>query len=274
MIAPFDHTTHAPLRSPVLLHVPHASTHIPPDTLIDFVVDRDALNAELLRLTDHFTNELYGAHFPPEQIVASSVSRLVVDVERFADDANEPCSLHGMGAVYVRTSTGMPLRQVSAARRAELMGRHYWPHHQRLDVLTQRALNKFGRCVIIDAHSFPVQPLPTQVDFSAAPEISIGTDEMHTSSELRLLAESFFAERGFSVGVDRPFAGALVPNAFYGLDLRVQSVMIEVRRDLYMDERTGEQISRFAEVKRALSAFHSTLEAWSERTHAPHECGA
>jgi hypothetical protein len=29
----------------------------------------------------------------------ATVSRLVVDVERFADDAHEPCAAHGMGAV-------------------------------------------------------------------------------------------------------------------------------------------------------------------------------
>jgi N-formylglutamate amidohydrolase len=65
------------------------------------------------------------------------------------------------------------------------------------------------------------------------------------------------------VGVNRPFAGALVPNAFYGGDARVQSVMIEVRRDLYMDERTGSRLSRFAEVRRVLIELRALLEAWS-----------
>jgi hypothetical protein len=38
--------------------------------------------------------------------------------------------------------------------------------------------------VIIDAHSFPIAPLPTQVDFGDPPEIGIGTDAMHTSAAL------------------------------------------------------------------------------------------
>jgi N-formylglutamate deformylase len=251
------------LRSPLLLHIPHASTCIPDEALGDFVVDRDTLNAELLRLTDRFTDTLYGDGFPSAQIVAADVSRLVVDVERFADDAHEPCAAHGMGAVYVRTSSGAPLRAISATRRAQIMDEYYWPHHHRLDALTTRALEQFGRCVIIDAHSFPVAPMPTQVDFSDPPEIGIGTDAMHTSDELAEVVHTFFTDRGFSVGVNRPFAGALVPNAYHGRDQRVQSVMIEVRRDLYMDERTGERLPVFADLQRALSEFRALLEAWS-----------
>jgi len=117
--------------------------------------------------------------------------------------------------------------------------------------------------VIIDAHSFPVAPMPTQVDFGDPPEIGIGTDTMHTSATLADVVHTFFTERGFSVGTNRPFAGALVPNAYYGRDRRVQSVMIEVRRDLYMDERTGERTPGFAHVQRALTDFRALLEAWS-----------
>ncbi len=264
--APF---TDSLLRSPLLLHIPHASTGIPDDACGDFVVDRNTLDAELLRLTDRFTDALYGDGFPPAQIVAADVSRLVVDVERFADDAHEPCAAHGMGAVYVRTSSGAPLRAISATRRAQLMDQYYWPHHHRLDAMAARALEQFGRCVIIDAHSFPVAPLPTQVDVGDPPEIGIGTDAMHTSAELADVVHTFFTDRGFSVGVNRPFAGALVPNAYYGRDQRVQSVMIEVRRDLYMNERTGDRLPRFADVQRVLTEFRALLEAWSMPTTRP-----
>jgi N-formylglutamate amidohydrolase len=251
------------LRSPLLLHIPHASTCIPDEAFADFVVDRDTLDAELLRLTDRFTDTLYGDGFPEAQTVMATVSRLVVDVERFADDAHEPCAAHGMGAVYVRTSSGAPLRVVSETRRAQLMDQYYWPHHQRLDAMAARTLEQFGRCVIIDAHSFPVAPMPTQVDFGDPPEIGIGTDAMHTSAALADVVHTFFTDRGFRVGVNRPFAGALVPNAYYGRDQRVQSVMIEVRRDLYMDERTGERLPGFAHVQRVLIELRGLLEAWS-----------
>jgi acetylornithine deacetylase/succinyl-diaminopimelate desuccinylase-like protein len=43
------------------------------------------------------------------------------------------------------------------------------------------------------------------------------------------------------IAFDRPFAGALVPLPYLGNDRRVHAVMIELRRDLYMDEETGGQ---------------------------------
>jgi hypothetical protein len=41
------------------------------------------------------------------------------------------------------------------------------------------------------------------------------------------------------VAVDTPFSGALVPARHYRRDPRVQSVMVEVNRRLYLDEATG-----------------------------------
>jgi N-formylglutamate deformylase len=58
------------------------------------------------------------------------------------------------------------------------------------------------------------------------------------------------AEReGYSVAVDIPFAGALVPLSAFGKDPRVLSVMIEVNRRLYMDELSGRKTEAFGAVQ-------------------------
>ena len=41
------------------------------------------------------------------------------------------------------------------------------------------------------------------------------------------------------MGLNAPFAGAIVPSQYFGKDSHVTSAMIEVRRDLYLDEATG-----------------------------------
>jgi N-formylglutamate amidohydrolase len=245
--------------TPILVHLPHDSTVIPPADRADFLISASDLCLEQLRLTDWHTAALYAEGVPADSIVRAEVSRLVVDVERFADDRLERCAALGMGATYVRTCDGRPLRTLSPERRAELMARYYWPHHRRLDEAAAERLARFGRCVILDAHSFPTGPLPTQVDFSAPLEIGVGTQPGHTSPELRALAEDFFRAHGFTVGVDIPFSGAMVPNRFFGAEPRVQSLMIEVRRDLYMDESTGARHGGFARMQAVLTEFRAEL---------------
>jgi len=245
--------------TPLLVHLPHDATVIPPDARADFLLSAEELAAESLRLTDAHTAALYADGLAPDDVVRAAVSRLIVDVERFADDAQEPCAQVGMGATYVRTADGRPLRALTPARRAELMVRHYWPHHRALDAAALARLARFGRCLILDAHSFPTGPLPTQVSSGRSPEIGVGTQPGHTPPALRDLAVGFFRARGYDVGVDVPFRGAMVPNACFGREPRLWSVMIEVRRDLYMDEASGAPHAGFARTQATLTEFRAEL---------------
>ena len=43
-----------------ILHVPHASTTIPPEIRSQFVLSDAELEAEIGRMTDHATDSLYG----------------------------------------------------------------------------------------------------------------------------------------------------------------------------------------------------------------------
>ncbi len=245
--------------TPLLLHLPHDSTIIPPDERADFLLAEAELRAESLRLTDAHTTALYAEGLAPDDFVRAEVSRLVVDVERFADDAQERCAAFGMGATYVRTADGRPLRALTPARRAELMARHYWPHHRRLDAAAAARLARFGRCLVLDAHSYPTGPLPTQVSAGPSPEIGVGTQPGHTPPALRDVVVDFFRGRGYEVGVDVPFSGAMVPDACFGRDPRLWSVMIEVRRDLYMDEATGAPHAGFARTQAVLTELRVAL---------------
>ena len=84
------------------------------------------------------------------------------------------------------------------------------------------------------------------------PEICIGTDTFHTSTSLKNQIGQFFCDYSFNVKFNDPFKGSIVPEKFHYKDKRVQSVMIEVRRDLYMDEKTGKKNMHFNEIKNIL----------------------
>jgi N-formylglutamate amidohydrolase len=52
-----------------------------------------------------------------------------------------------------------------------------------------------------------------------------------------------------------------VPTKFYQKDARVQSIMIEVNRKLYMNEKTGEKTQNFNDFKQTLALIVKNLLA-------------
>jgi len=220
------------MESVLIVHVPHSSLYIPPRYRGLFLLPPERLEAECRRMADLGTDRLLD---PRWQQVVFPVSRLLCDPERFRSDRQEPMAARGMGAVYTRCSDGAPLKRVTAAQRQALLRRWYDPHHARLTRLVQGKLDRLGRCVILDLHSFSPSPLPYEEDQSPLrPDVCIGTDSYHTPAALRDLCVGFWRQRGYTVAVDRPFAGALVPMAFYRRDPRVLAVMVELNKRLYL----------------------------------------
>ena len=231
----------------VVLHVPHDSECIPDAVWDQFILDDDELRHEIARMTDHRTFDLFSAKEAGERAVRAEVSRLVLDVERFADDQQEPMAARGMGVIYTRTSQCTSLRRsITKGERADLLQRHYHPHHARITAAVEETLARYHGCLVLDCHSFPSRPLPYEVDQeSRRPDICIGTDEFHSSTKIEDAFVWAFKGAGFQVGVNSPFAGALVPLKHYRTDKRVAAIMVEVNRRLYLDETTGQPLGSF-----------------------------
>lgn len=254
---------YAMINKVAILHIPHSSTFIPAKLRSNFLLTDDELQLEQLRMTDWFTDELFDIESPFISAVRFPISRLVLDPERFADDALEPMAIKGMGVVYTRTSHDEALRTPpSDEEREALIDEFYKPHHQQLTNAVQLMLNHSEYALVIDCHSFPSQPLPYEVDQSQArADICIGTDAFHTPSDLCDLAVSLFESVGFEVAINQPFSGALVPSALYRVDQRVAAIMIEVNRGLYMDESTGKKKENFELIKQKLQQVIKQLLA-------------
>ena len=242
----------------MLFHIPHDATHIPESVKPQFCLSESELESELLLMTDLHTFDLFCGEIAPSQVVRTEVSRLVIDVERFSDDEREPMASNGMGMVYTRTHDGGALRHpIDKADQDALVEAWYAPHHAKLNALTQSCLNEHGKALIVDGHSFASQALPyEQSTETRRPQICIGTHKMHTPGWLVDALEDGFWQQGYSVGINHPFSGCMVPAAFHSRDPRVMSVMIEVRKDLYLDELTGQKSANF---ERTAQAIRSVL---------------
>lgn len=253
-IATFDIVPQMTGVAPVIGHVPHASTVIPEDLRAELLITDDELEAELTRMTDWYTDDLFawltdhGA-----TLFVNRLSRFVFDPERFVDDDREPATAMGQGVVYTRTTDGRPLREPDQGLRARRIEELYRPYHAALDTVVHQVLEAFGTCTLLDCHSFASRPLPSELDQQPdRPDICIGTDVVHTPAELADAMAEAFASEGFRVGRDSPFSGTFVPSGFYGRDPRVRSVMIEVRRGLYIDEATAQRHPAYADVRDAI----------------------
>lgn len=247
----------------IILHIPHDSAFIPEEEKSRYLLTDTELAEEVRRMTDHYTYDLVEGFLLPEQIIRAGVSRLVVDVERFTEDHREPMSNVGMGVLYEKTSDGRHLRRkLSSEERLDLLDKWYFPHHRRLADAVNRALERFEKALIIDIHSYPLVPLGYELSKEAhRPQICIGTDEYHTSAQLAETALRIFGELGFETAMNTPFSGTIVPAAHYRKDPSVSSIMIEIRRDTYMDEGKGKRGTNFFEMSGKL---HGALKQLRE----------
>jgi len=232
----------------MIFHIPHASFDIPVDLRPTLLLDDQALMEELSVMTDAHAEDLFGCHAGEEdRIVAFPVSRLIVDPERFTDDALEIMAWVGMGVIYEQTSGGDRLRNTpSLEDRDELIRRFYLPHHKQLNEATGKELDRCGAALILDCHSFPSIPLPFEFDQNPdRPDICIGTDPAHTPRFLFEAARQAVGDEGLTCQINKPSDGALVPTHYWQHDKRVLSIMIEINRSLFLDEATGERSDQY-----------------------------
>jgi N-formylglutamate deformylase len=227
----------------LVIHVPHASTHIPADIRRTFQLDDAELERELLALTDHYVDEIVAPLATlGATIIRHQVSRLVCDPERYPHDPDECMAGIGMGAVYTMTSESHRLRPAgwTASDRETVMQTQYWPHTNAMTAAVTATLALHDKCYILDAHSFPTSPLSFEDPSLPRPQICLGHNRSNTLDPWLELWEHESRSRHFTVTRNTPFAGSYIPLPYLN-DFRVQTMMIEFRRDLYMNEATGKR---------------------------------
>jgi len=244
------------MHPPILLHIPHSSTFIPEEYKTDFIID---LSNELRFMTDWYTDELFD--YPATKLVFP-ISRLVCDVERFRDNRLEEMYRCGMGACYTHGYAGTRIRSLSHEKEEQILLRWYDPHQNALKEKTSENLDRCGVCLIVDCHSFHASPLPYERDKrNNRPDICIGADPFHTPKQMVEILSKSFSQTGYRVAVNTPFAGAMVPAAYYQQNANVISIMIEVNRSLYLDHGFRKKTA-LSSVKHDIQQSIDALRKW------------
>lgn len=87
------------------------------------------------------------------------------------------------------------------------------------------------------------------------PDYNLGTDDFHTSNALAQIPEGFFGELNLTVGINTPYSGSIVPLEYYRKDKRVQSIMLEVSRKLYLVPGTNVKSANYFNLKATVNDF-------------------
>lgn len=251
-------------NSEIIIHIPHSSTVIPHQYRAGLLLSAVELEQELLLMTDHFVNDLF--NIPAVKCHLNFVSRLVMDPERFRSDEQESMTEKGMGVVYTQTSAGQPLRRPNHRLREKIVSKMYDPYHAKLTRKVEAILGNHKNCLIIDAHSFPSVALPYEQRSATEnpedrPDICLGYDPFHINLSLLRRATDYFAGEGLAVAHNDPFAGSIVPMKHYHQDGRVQSLMVEINRKLYMDEQSGEKNDNYDATRNLIIGFFEMLQS-------------
>ena len=246
------------MKNHFLVHLPHSSFYVPEEYKDSFCVSAGVLRREQLRMTDAYTDELFHDEALTDCYVINPVSRLLCDVERFRDDKDEYNAKIGQGLMYTRGAFGRKLRDYDTDLRERILADFYDPHHKKLTEEVLARLEETGKCTILDGHSFnSVWPVKLDCLFDR-PDFCIGTDPFHTPDALRDALLEVCRSEGYHARVNTPYSGAITPICCYGKDKRVVSIMVEVNRKLYMNEKTGEKTENFDEIARVCRKLMKT----------------
>lgn len=251
-VAPFGQRPPTAPPVPLVVSIPHTGTWLPPA-----VRDRLASAAMLAQpMTDWHLHLLY------DFLPGLGATTIFATVSRFAVDLNRPPQPRPLypgrfetGLVPLETFQGEPVFRAPPDPAEIERCRLAWhaPYHARLQALLDEARTRFGRVVLIDAHS--VASAPNRLHGALQEEIYLGDRDGATCGAwLRELLREGFRDEGLSVAINAPYKGGYITD-HYGRQDGVEAIQIEMAQRVYMDESDpvgGPEHPRFAAAQQLL----------------------
>lgn len=221
--------------SPIIVSMPHHGQFIPHDVL-EQMTDTALISAD----TDWYLVQLY------DFLEELNVTRINANYSRYLIDLNRDSS----GKVLYKGADNTELWPTSTfdleplyeedeepdaqevARRTEL----YWkPYHQELERLIKHAKDKFGYCLLFEAHTIQSH-VPRFFD-GQLPDFNFGTNEGQTvNDELKAVLESF--DTGdYSKIINGRFKGGFITRQYAKPDDNIFTIQLELSQITYLDEK-------------------------------------
>jgi N-formylglutamate amidohydrolase len=264
-------------EAPLVFDSPHSGSHYPED--FRFVCPLDVLRTaedtfvdELYAAAPGFGATLIGALFPRSYLDAN---RAVHDLDTALIDGIWPSDLKpshrtrsGLGLVRRVARTGTPIydRKLSVAEIRARIERYHTPYHNVLEEACARAHRKFGMVWHVNCHSMPSQRTDTGRKGGHCADFVLGDRDGTTCEpEMTDFVARILRGCGYTVRINEIYKGVEIVKRQGRPGEGRHSLQIEVDRALYMDQKTLEKTSNFAQLQddiahliEALATFAST----------------
>jgi N-formylglutamate amidohydrolase len=259
--------------APLVLSSPHSGEIYPPSLLKSVRLHPSQLRS----LEDGWVDRLFAcATELGAPLLRARFARAYVDPNREAYELDAelndgPLPSHvNAGSVKARAGLGtIPSRVGGKAiyrgrlafgeveRRIRLA---YWPYHQALQGLLAETQDAFGMALLLDCHSMPSFAAGGGSSQEGLVDFALG-DRFGRSCAPGLVerAELLLRARGFRVARNRPYAGGHITARYGRPETGVHALQIEVRRGLFMEERTREPTLAVPQLELVLRELLSEL---------------
>ena len=240
----FDHYRAAPVRSPVVVSVPHAGRDYPLALQAALRVPLDAL----LVLEDRHIDRVALMAAGDEALFVQRTARAWIDLNRTeqerdpkldegADPSRQPAPSaklrSGLGLVPRRVAKGGDIwrRRLTDAEVVARIDADHRPYHAALAAALAEARERFGMAVLIDVHSMPPLGAPGEVA-----QVVIG-DRFGKSAGARFVdrLSAQVDAAGILSALNTPYSGGHILASHGRPAAGVHAIQIEFDRRLYLD---------------------------------------
>ena len=254
--------------SPMVISSPHSGSFYPNDLIqathlnrVDLRSSEDCYIDELLDSAPNLGASLIAATYPRAYIDLNREA-YELDQEMFKDHLPEYINTHsirvkdGLGTIarIVGNKKEIYARKLSWLEAQVRIKEIYQPYHQQLTQLIKEVHKKHGYCILLDFHSMPSKGLPL-TDQRNAKTVDIVLGDVNGTSCSEIIsdqAEKIFSDLGYSVLRNKPYSGGFITKNYGQPHLGVDAIQIEIKRNIYMDEKSLLRKPAFASLKNDL----------------------
>ena len=264
---------------PVVFDSPHSGLHLPEDF-------RPAQPVMMIRLAaDSYVDELFaGAPAHGAMLIAAEFSRVYIDPNRDETDVDlkliegdwtgphmaSSKQRYGKALIWRSLGLDMPMydRPLSAAEVRHRI-EHYWrPYHDAVEGALDAAHASSGAVWHVNCHSMASYAGSSHPDAGKRrPDVTV-SDRDGTSAGVEFVECVVGALRamGYEVRINDPYKGMALIERYSDPARKRHSLQIELRRGLYLDERSRRKSDGFDTLKADLDRLCGEIAAFA-RTH-------